>query len=815
MRKLLAFTLLVAVLAGCTSPAPAPAPTPPSPAPVATATPAPTKPAAPAPTDTPQQQPSPTPLPPPTPAPSVTAEPGTLIVDPAIELGPISPLVFGTNYGPWVSLRPETMDEATNSGITIMRWPGGEWGDANDATPFLLDMYIDIAKMIGAEPYIHVRFIKSTPEKAAEMVRFVNKEMGYNVKYWSIGNEPSLYEKRVDPAENTWDAEAFSKEWRRFAEAMRAVDPSITLIGPEIHQWTGTPAVDVKDSSGRDWLRTFLKYNGDLVDIVAIHRYPFPNNAERRSATIAELRADAPEWTQIVRNLRKTIREETGRDLPVGITEFNSHWSKAVSGEATPDSFYNAIWLGDVLGRLITEKVDLATQFLLVSGADGSGFGLLSPYSPRPSYFTYLLYKQFGRELVASASGVPDVTIYAAQRADGTLTVMMINLGDTEARTVLRIVGREGDGPAEVYVLDKDHSAARLDDINVGSQTKVALPGQSMTLWVIAPAGTPAEAPAGAPAGDGQRPKEVHAWAPYFTALEKMTLEQNKDLIKELNFVWYQLEADGKISGVMQSPQGVGVARAYGMRVVPSIQNGGFDPKRVGAIVNDPAKRQAHIKDIVDIVLSNRYDGIDIDYESLHAADRDSFSTFIEELAAALHANGKLLSVTVHPKTDENGTWEGPRAQDWARLGKAADEFKIMVYDYSSGASKAGEIAPLGWAGDVLTYAATLVPPEKTFLGIPLYGYDWTGSAGQARDWIQATKTARQQDAEIKRSDSNEAWFTYGGGTNTVYFNDALTMKTRLERLAAEHPDVAGIALWRLGNEDPANWTEIRNAFAP
>lgn len=804
MRRYLILTILIVALAACANPGPAPTPPAVATAPAGANTAKPTEAPTGAPTDTPAARPQPTPMP------SLAAEPGTLVVDPGIRLGPISKYIYGTNFGPWVGLRPEILDEAKASGVTVMRWPGGEWGDQNDASPFQIGMFMDQARMIGAEPYIHVRFLKSTPEKAAEMVRYVNKEMGYNVRFWSIGNEPSLYQGKPNPEENRWDAEAFAREWRRYADAMRAVDPNIILIGPEIHQWTGTPAVDPQDKSGRDWLRTFLQINGDAVDIVSIHRYPFPNDAAGASATIPDLRADAPQWTQIVRNLREAVRAETGKDLPVAITEWHSHWSHAIGGEATPDSFYNAIWMGDVLGRMITERVDLATQFLLVSPQGQSGYGLLESYGPRPTYYTYQLYKQFGTELLASASGVPDVSIYAAQRPDGALTVMMINLGDAEARTVLRIIGREDDGPAEIWVLDKDHNAEKLDDINVGAQTKVALPGQSMMLWAIAP---PGAATGGAVTGGAPKPKEVHAWAPYFTALEQMTLEQNQDLITELNFVWYQLGADGRISGTMQSPQGVGTARAYGVRVMPSIQNGGFDAQRVSAIINDPDRRGAHIKEIVDIVLSNRYDGIDMDYESLNAADRDAFSTFIEELAAALHAHDKRLSVTVHAKTSDAGDWEGPRAQDWARLGQAADEFKIMVYDYSNGASPAGEIAPVGWADDVLSYAAARVPPEKTYLGIPLYGYDWTGAAGQARDWIQATKTAQQQDAEIQRSESNEAWFTYNGGANTVYFNDAGTMRTRLESLLSRHPDVAGIALWRLGNEDPGNWTEMRKAF--
>ena len=93
-----------------------------------------------------------------------------------------------------------------------------------------------------------------------------------------------------------------------------------------------------------------------------------------------------------------------------------------------------------MLGRLITEKVDVATQFLLVSGSGQGGFGLLDRYSPRASYYTYQLYQQFGSELVYAASGVPDVSIYAAKRASGTLTIMLVNLGDGEAKAPL-VVG--------------------------------------------------------------------------------------------------------------------------------------------------------------------------------------------------------------------------------------------------------------------------------------------------------------------------------------------------------------------------------------
>jgi spore germination protein YaaH len=51
-----------------------------------------------------------------------------------------------------------------------------------------------------------------------------------------------------------------------------------------------------------------------------------------------------------------------------------------------------------------------------------------------------------------------------------------------------------------------------------------------------------------------------------------------------------------------------------------------------------------------------RYDGIDVDYEDLEANDRDAYSTFLRELAAAVHAAGKILTSTVHPKVSDAAT---------------------------------------------------------------------------------------------------------------------------------------------------------------
>jgi len=331
------------------------------------------------------------------------------------------------------------------------------------------------------------------------------------------------------------------------------------------------------------------------------------------------------------------------------------------------------------------------------------------------------------------------------------------------------------------------------------------------------PAATPTQLPSPTPmptATPTPHVYQVSIWAPYIGFLEQKTLTDNADTLSEVNFFWYELGADGEIKGGVQSKAGLKAAREAGLRALPSILNGGFDRERVAAIIHDGDKRAAHIDAIVQLVVENGYDGIDIDYESLYEEDRDAFTAFIEELAAALHKEGKLLSTTVHPKTGEGGTWGGPKAQDWAKLGAVSDEFKIMIYDMHHGASEAGPIAPLDWADQVLAYAETQVDPAKVFMGVPFYGYDWVGSRGESIEWRQAVKRASMYNVEVQRdASSGEAWYTYDDGRHTVYFNDAETLRARLEMMLTKHPDIAGISIWRLGGEDPENWTVLNEMF--
>ena len=70
---------------------------------------------------------------------------------------------------------------------------------------------MDFVHKVGATALFNVRLLDGTPEQAAEMVRFTNIERQYNIQYWGIGNEPTLYNDAVKNRGETYDTAASTR----------------------------------------------------------------------------------------------------------------------------------------------------------------------------------------------------------------------------------------------------------------------------------------------------------------------------------------------------------------------------------------------------------------------------------------------------------------------------------------------------------------------------------------------------------------------------------------------------------------------------
>ncbi len=384
-------------------------------------------------------------------------------------VGLISPLVYGAGYGPWAFVSLDNAPYVQQAGLTLFHFPAGSWGDQHDLHESDIDLFYAQTKGWNGQLSISVRLQGGTPEAAAKLVHYANIEKGYNIRYWCIGNEPNLYKN--------YSIDQFNKDWRAIAKAMRAVDSTIILLGPEVSQYPPTADPKEYEAPKREWVRAFLKANGDLVDIVSVHRYPFPKG--NQSPTVEDLRKNTQEWDGLITDLRSVIKESAGREMPIAFTEINSNWD---FGASITDNWYHAIWWADVLGRLIRQQVFIVNYWALT--AQESSLGLLSRYAPRPAYYVYLLYKQLGAKLLSSDSTDKDVSVIAATKDDGTLTLIVVNLAP-EAKTLpITLNGFTPSAPATVWLLDKDHKAENTGTADLSSGT-LSLPAESVTLYIV------------------------------------------------------------------------------------------------------------------------------------------------------------------------------------------------------------------------------------------------------------------------------------------------------------------------------------------
>jgi hypothetical protein len=104
----------------------------------------------------------------------------------------------------------------------------------------------------------------------------------------------------------------------------------------------------------------------------------------------------------------------------------------------------------------------------------------------RPSYYVYQLYDKFGSELLYAGSGVEDVSIYAARRADGALTVLIVNLADGEKQAMLQIQGNRPQ-QAELWRLEPEHLPEAGSVFSWPADGMLSLPAQSVSLLIVNP----------------------------------------------------------------------------------------------------------------------------------------------------------------------------------------------------------------------------------------------------------------------------------------------------------------------------------------
>lgn len=219
--------------------------------------------------------------------------------------------VYDNNFTP-----PDLPARLKAAGVTALRYPGGSYSDIyhwkshagtagqtiyiNPNDTFDNFMTKDVLPS-GAQAILTVNYGSNAagngggdPAEAADWVRYANKEKGWNIHYWEIGNEvggngffgteweldlhapsPKGDNRKGNPA---LSQTAYGKNSLEFIRAMKAVDPTIKIgVG-----------VDMPDSNPGTGNEALLREVKDKIDFAIVHWYPKTSSTD---LTVTEYQA--------------------------------------------------------------------------------------------------------------------------------------------------------------------------------------------------------------------------------------------------------------------------------------------------------------------------------------------------------------------------------------------------------------------------------------------------------------------------------------------------------------------------------------------
>jgi cellulose synthase/poly-beta-1,6-N-acetylglucosamine synthase-like glycosyltransferase/peptidoglycan/xylan/chitin deacetylase (PgdA/CDA1 family)/spore germination protein YaaH len=262
-------------------------------------------------------------------------------------------------------------------------------------------------------------------------------------------------------------------------------------------------------------------------------------------------------------------------------------------------------------------------------------------------------------------------------------------------------------------------------------------------------------------------------------------------------------EPDPKLDGFLRRP---GVE----LPVMPLVNNTdgvNFHPEKLVKALQNPRARQRLISGLLGFASGRRAAGIVVDFELLPESSFPVFRQFLAEFADVMHRANLKVMVAL-PALDFG--------MDYRLIASHVDAIILMNYDEHWTTAPAGPVASQEWYTKNLDLAFKEVPPQKLMVAVGSYAYDWPAPTKKERkptaqplSFQDAVVRAQESESEIELdSDHLNAHFTYSDDDNRnhdVWMVDGVAAFNQIR--AAEVRGARGIALWRLGSEDPSLWS--------
>ncbi|AZO93235.1 glycosyl hydrolase family 18 protein [Halocella sp. SP3-1] len=296
------------------------------------------------------------------------------------------------------------------------------------------------------------------------------------------------------------------------------------------------------------------------------------------------------------------------------------------------------------------------------------------------------------------------------------------------------------------------------------------------------------------------------------------SIMENSSYLNKILPTWLEIKENGSLLIKDFTGELSLIAGHYNVEeIIPLLQNYQLASKVSNIIIEDDNSTREMLADLIPFLNKYGFQGININMEGVKYSNKEPFTEFIKKVTSKLHEHNIKIGLSIPAKVENNkdSTWSG--AYDYHILGEIVDSIIIMAYDYHWPGGPPGPIAPLNWIQDVIDYAIIEIPIEKIFLALGLYGYDWTIDSDKRASGLiysQVMNIASKYKLQIDwDQESSSPYFLYkeNNEAHEVWFENKVSIARKL-KLIQEY-QLAGVAFWRPGQEDPGIWqliTEVK-----
>jgi len=239
------------------------------------------------------------------------------------------------------------------------------------------------------------------------------------------------------------------------------------------------------------------------------------------------------------------------------------------------------------------------------------------------------------------------------------------------------------------------------------------------------------------------------------------------------------------------------------MAIVTSWHGDRFHPNSVRTLARDDAKLAQAASAIAAHAAAKRYAGLVLDFEGLERGDRAALLRVIKVIRDSARAHD-VGSITVAiPAADTTAYPAQP-------IVAIADLVMPMLYDQHWSTSAPGAISEPEWVRSMLAARVAEVGASKIVAALPTYGYRWPskrGMAAQSVSFAEAKQAAEQARVPLARDSQTRTLRAVKPGEWEIWMTDAELLATLARQATAA--GVRRIALWRIGQEDPASWRAL------